>query len=146
MSCWTLCLTGALGRMGEGCRWRRSELGWVVGWGGMKRTQAAGACSTFLRCCQHSLLSNYLSVKTCTKPHFTSKLKGSNQEKLLGDVSETDGSTFRFTLGHNMSWNGYFSKEWVKFVDAHMRSVAVWESGAWFKQQSIFCQGYGQVG
>lgn len=24
------------------------------------------ACSTFLRCCQHSLHSNYLSVKICT--------------------------------------------------------------------------------
>lgn len=81
---------------GRVCRWRRCELGWVIGgwggWGGVRRTQAAGACSAFLRCCQHSLLSNYLSVKTCTELYFRVRLGGSNWEKRLGSMWERDRS------------------------------------------------------
>lgn len=63
--------------------------------GGGGHTQAVGAYYAFLRCCQHNLLSNYLSVKTCTNPYVTSKLKDSNnQDKLLGEMSKTDGRYF----------------------------------------------------
>lgn len=135
-------------------------------WVGVSRGGGGSGEHRLLVHAPHSsgVVSIACSVITSLWKHAQSRtlLQGSNQEKLLEELSETDGSTYIFTLRHNISWNGYFSKAWVCHgkicwkitgmvyfvyaVQLQMQSVAVWVSGAWFIQQSIFSQGYGQVG
>lgn len=161
MSCWTLCWSGALA---TGIVWGRAD-GGEVSWGESGGGGGSGEHRLLVHAPHSSgVVSIACSVITSLWKHAQSRtlLQGSNQEKLLEELSETDGSTYIFTLRHNMSWNGYFSKAWVCHgkicwkitgmvyfvyaVQLQMQSVAVWVSGAWFIQQSIFSQGYGQVG
>lgn len=60
---WGSCQRVVWGRVADG-----GELRWG-GWWGFGRTQAASACSEFLRCCQHSLLSNYLFLWKHAQSH-----------------------------------------------------------------------------